>query len=701
MVSDIGIALLGPLEVCAAGRPVPVPSGRLRALLACLAVSADRVVPVDALVERVWGDRLPARPRGTLQTYVRRLRILLGPSVVETVPGGYALRVPADRVDLLRFRALLAEARAAADRSGDERGMSDESAVLRSALVLYHGEPFTGVTSDWLRHEVAPGITEEWFAALLRRIDLDLAAGRHRELVAELRSLTAAHPLRETGWQRLMLAMHGCGRSAEALAAYRQAHDLLREELGIDPGAELRRIQQAVLAAADATPRSDPPSSPPVPTVPRQLPPDVGRFTGRGDHLARLDRLRDNAGWAGLVAIVDGPAGVGKTALAVHWAHRVAAAFPDGQLYVDLRGYGPGAPLAPAAVLQGFLRTLGAPEPFPPDLDARSALLRSLLAGRRMLILLDNARDAAGIRPLLPGPGSVVLVTSRSRLRALVSRDGAQRTTLDPLRAAESEALLSHFLGSRPEADESPVVRELAHRCGHLPLALVIAGESISQRAGGSPADMVARLRDERTGLDALDTGDDPQASIRTVFSWSYRTLEAASTRLFRMLGSHPGPDIGVPAAAALVRVGPGAARRMLERLADTHQICRSAPGRYGLHDLQRAYARELGRRHDPATERRAAVDRVLGWYLHTLLGVHEILCPGAPPLPGVGAPPEGVVPLRLETREQALQLLDGEYANLLAATRHALASGRLRTGRQLDRALRLAVDRRGSRLPR
>lgn len=699
MAADVRISVLGPLEVRVDGRPVSVSARRLRTLLACLAASADRVVPNDALVDRVWDGELPHRARGALQTYVRRLRVVLGPDVIETVPGGYALRVPADGVDLVRFRALLDEARVAGDPDRPGRGDAPDAELtaLRAALALYRGEPFADAASDWLRHEVVPGITEEWFAALIRRIDLDLAGGRHGELVAELRRLTAAHPLREAGWQRLMLALHGCGRSAEALAAYRRIHDLLRDELGLEPGAELRRIQRDVLAAADAAAGRRSPAAPPASAVPRHLPPDTGRFTGRTADLAALDRLLDGAADGGLVAIVDGPAGVGKTTLAVHWAHRMAAAFPDGQLYVNLRGYGTDEPLAPATVLETFLRALGTPpRQIPPDLDGRAAQLRSRLAGRRMLLLLDNARDATRIRPLLPGSGSVVLVTSRSRLRALVARDGAHRVTLDPLPTAESVALLGRFLGAERVAAERPVVEELAHRCANLPLALVIAGESASQRAGGSLVELVAHLRDKRAGLDALDTGDDPETDVRTVFSWSYRTLEAASARLFRLLGGHPGPDIGAPAAAALAGIGYDEARRLLDGLADTHQLRRPAPGRYEFHDLQRAYARDVGEREDPAAERHAADDRVLSWYLHTLLAARDVMYPGRP-IPGVGAVPDGVTPLGLENNEQALQWVDAEYANLLAATRHALASGRLRTGHQLVRALWLTFDLRSA----
>jgi DNA-binding SARP family transcriptional activator len=693
----------GPLIVRNGQRPVAIPSGRLQTLLTCLAVSGGELVPSDTLAERVWGEDLPARPRGALHTCVTRLRRLLGPGAVESTSGGYLLRVSRDDVDLLRFRDLVKQARASADEDAGQ-----ELRLLREALSLRRGEPFGGVTSLWLEHEVAPRVEEEWFAALARRIDLDLAAGNYRDLIPELRDLTAAFPLREAAWERLMLALHGCGRRVEALEVFQRVRSILSEEVGIDPSDRLQRLHRAVLDDSPelrenggVVPDGGPDAAAVPPVPPRQLPSDVARFTGRRAALAALDALLSDRGGRTdrsrpiVIAMVSGTAGVGKTALAVHWAHRVQDRFPDGQLYVNLRGYGPSAPAAPAAVLEGFLHALGIPASrIPGEVEARSALFRTTLAGRRMLVMLDNARDADQVRPLLPGSRSLVLITSRGQLRGLAARDGAHRITLDRLEPDESAALLGEILGAERVGRQPAAVARLAELCAHLPLALGIAAEL----AGRQPVDtldgVVQQLGDERQRLEILDTGDDPHGSVRAVLSWSYQALTPTAARLFRLLGLYPGTDIGAPAAAALSGLPVPRAGRLLDELAGRHQLREHPPGRYEPHDLLRVYAKERVDLEETPAESTAAIHRLLDWYLHTAANARAVLLPGRP-VPGLDKPGRDVTPLVFNDVTQALAWCDAERSGLVAAVHQAAGRDLHTLAWQLADALWVFLDLR------
>lgn len=703
MHSSIRVAVWGPLAVHDEAGPIVVPAARQRTLLACLAVCAGEVVSTDKLADRMWGEDLPAHPRNVLHTYVRRLRLLLGHQVIETVPGGYLMRISRDNVDLLRFRDLVRRARESAGEGAEDH----ELPLLRQALSLRRGEPFEDLNSWWLERELAPLMEEEWLAALLRRIDLDLAAGRHHDPIPELNEVIAAHPLREEAWERLIRALHASGRRAEALDAYERVRRVLRDEMGLEPNQRLQRLHRLVLDGPQVPPghggvvtvRSSP--EPPVPVRPRQLPSDIARFTGRHEALAALDALlhgedaQPGRPRPVVLAVISGPAGVGKTALAVHWAHRVQSHFPDGQLYVNLRGHGPTTPAEPAAVLESLLLMLGVPAArIPPETEARSALLRSMLAGRRMLLVLDNARDTAQVRPLLPGSQVMVLITSRGQLRSLAVREGARRVVLDRFEPEESAALLGGVMGAERLACRPSVTAELAEFCAHLPLALAIAAELAARQPGGALDTVVHRLRDERRRLDVLETGDDPYGSLRAVFSWSYQALTPAAARLFRLLGLHPSNDVTAPAAAALSGTTVPQAQRLLDELAGRHQLSEHLPGRYEFHDLLRVYAIEQVEREESPAERAAATRRLLTWYLHGAVNARRLLLPGRP-VPGVGEPEGDITPLDFEGVDQALAWCDAEREGLVAAVHLAVEQELHTMAWQLADALWVYLDLR------
>ncbi|MBB5806173.1 DNA-binding SARP family transcriptional activator [Saccharothrix ecbatanensis] len=657
--------VLGPLEVWHGGRQVPLPTGKARVLLASLLLRAGRVVPMDDLVDRLWDGRSvnPARTRATLHMVVTRLRQSLGAAnVVRTATGGYAADVPPGALDLHRFRDLV----------GRDR--------FTEALDLWRGAPLSDVPSDVLHGEDVVPLLEERLDALERRLDADLAAGRAAEVVPELRSLTREHPLRERFWGQLMEALSRSDRQAEALAAYRSVAELLAEQLGVDPGPRLQELHQRILTAAPditvRTPNSPNGSGTPAP---RQLPMHTRFFVGREHELNALWALLDTSPAGGTVVIsaINGTAGVGKTTLALHWAGQSRNRFPDGQLYVNLRGFDPtGVPMSPDEALRGFLGALGvARDRVPSGLDEKVGLYRSLLAERRVLVVLDNAADSEQVRPLLPsGSRCLALVTSRNQLDGLVVREGARPLPLDVLSDEDATALLERQLGRERVAAEPDAVRELIGHCAGLPLALSV----VAARAAAHPdfrlRALAGELADERTRLEALDTGD-ATASVKTVFSWSYERLSPPAARMFLLLGVHAGREVSIPAAASLSGVPPREARRLMGELSRLHLISEQVPGRFALHDLVHACARDLAVAHEDQSGLRDAMRRVLDHYLHTANNADRLLYSQREEI-AFADPAPGVVVPELTERADALAWFQIEHGSLMAAVGHAAAHG-------------------------
>jgi DNA-binding SARP family transcriptional activator len=696
--------LLGPLSVRAGGVPVPVRAAKQRDVLAALLLRANQVVTLDDLAEMLWGQDLPSAAHTVVQNYVMRLRKALagaGAQII-TQPPGYLIRVEAGELDVDRFEALLRQARTAA-RDGR---WPDAAGQAAAALALWRGEPLADVGSDLLLLREGPRLAELRLQALETRIDADLRLGRHGEVISELQQLARAQPLRERLHALLMLAQYRDGRQAEALAAYQHARNLLIEELGAEPGPALQQLHQQILTANPALAPAGTGARLPGPAVPvpRELPGDVAAFTGRPGELAELDGLLlcsdDEAGGAkqtaAVISAVSGTAGVGKTALAVHWAHHAAEKFPDGQLYVNLRGYNPTQPVTAPDALAAFLRSLGVPGPdIPQDEPERAARYRSLLAGKQMLIVLDNASTVEQVRPLLPGhPSCAVVVTSRDSLAGLVARDGARRLALDLLPLTDAVALLRQLIGARVDAEPDAAIT-LAGQCARLPLALRVSAELAAARPGVPLASLVTELADQQQRLDLLEVGGDPATSVRAVFSWSTEQLSPEAARMFRLLGLHPGPDISVPPAASLAAVAEPEARRLLGELGRAHLIAEHVPGRYGMHDLLRAYAADQACSQDSPAEREAAVGRVLDHYLHSAASAALLLIPFKEPV--VLAPPHpGAAPEQFADYSHAVAWFEAEYHVLPAAVSLAAGSGFDRHAWQLPWAMAAFLRIRG-----
>jgi tetratricopeptide (TPR) repeat protein/DNA-binding SARP family transcriptional activator len=615
---------------------------------------------------------------------------------------GYVLRTDPLSVDAHRFRALVDRARAVAD--------ADRITLLGEALRLWTGPVLDGAAPAATRDRLCRGLDEARLAAVEDRLDAKLRCGLHRDVLGELPGLVDAHPLRERLVAQFMLALYRDGRAGEALALYRDARDRLATDLGLDPGPDLRALERAIL-------RDDPAIAAPAPTiaaqaltvaaastgpVPAQLPLAAAGFVGRTAELEWLDAVAGDpdqvpAGAPVVISAIAGTAGVGKTSLAVHWAHRSVGRFPDGQLYVNLRGFDPTGPAMTAAeAVRGFLDALGvAAQRVPATLDAQAALYRSLIAGRQMLVLLDNARDADQIRPLLPGsPSTLVVVTSRNRLSSLVAVEGARPLTLGLLSADEARDLLARRLGPGRLATEPQAVDDIITLCARLPLALAIVAARAVAHPSLSLRALATGLHDTLDRLDSL-TGEDPVTDIRAVFSWSYHALSPAAARLFRLLGLHPGPDISAAAAASLGGQPLRDVRATLAELSRAHLVVEHVPGRYTLHDLLRAYAGELAHTHDPDDERQQAIHRTLDHYLHTANAADRLLYPARDSLTLTALRP-GTTPQHLANHQQALEWFAAEYPVLLAAVDHAAATGFDTHTWQLAWTLASFLERRG-----
>jgi tetratricopeptide (TPR) repeat protein len=677
--------LLGPVEVWAGGRLVDVGQPRQRSVLAALLVDAGRLVTLEALVDRVWGERTPNGAHHALYSHVARVRRALAQASAAdgtTVrllrhSGGYLLDIDPDRVDLHRLRRLVEQARDPANED------TERLALLREALGLWRGEPLAGLAGAW-----AARVREAWrqlrLDAMLAWAQAELRVGDPSAVIGPLAEQAGEEPLVEPLTVMLMRALHAAGRSAEALDRYTATRRRLAEELGADPGIELQELHQSILRG-DLDPlraSNAARAALPVDGVPAQLPSDVRGFTGRSRELSQLHQLLPSAdrpqlgSTAVVISAIAGTAGIGKTALALHWAHQVRDRFPGGQLYVNLRGYGPTPPLDPLQALAQLLFGLGVEaDRIPIDADRAAGLYRSLLAGRRALVVLDNARNAEQVRPLIPGaPGCVVLVTSRDRLGGLVASHSARRLSLNVLAPDEAVNLLERIIGEDRVRAEPEAATELAALCGLLPLALRIAAANLANHPDWPITGWLARLR-AGDQLAELSVDGDPQAAVRTALDDSYATLDPDAQRLLRLLGLVPGAEFTAEAATALAGTRHEWARRLLDGLAAAHLVEQRGPARYGFHDLLRVYARQRGERDDSAPEREQALGRLLGWYLHTADRADTLLYPKMLRLPI--PPPEGILPApEFDEHAGALAWLDAERANLVAAVQHAAEHG-------------------------
>lgn len=607
----------GPLTVTIGSRPVAVQSGRQRALLTALLLGDGQVVSADRLAECVWSRDVPGSAHQLIHTHIWRLRQLLSAEAkrLATWPPGYLLTAQAGEYDVADFLCQVRAGRAALALGQPETAAT----TLAVALALWQGEPFADVPPHDYFEQVALGLAEERLAAKEDWFEAQLLLGHSAALIADLPALVREHPLRERLVCQLMLAFYRNGRQSEALAAFHRLRTALADELGIDPGRETQVRFESVLrgdpsldqphpdralAARPAGPSADGSAAAGGRTVtpgpagtrrrPAQLPADVPGFTGRSRALGWLDQLIRGAS-APVTAVISGTAGVGKTALAVRCAQLAAGQFPDGQLYVDLHGWSAASPLRPAAALGQLLRGLGLPAAqVPPDPDEAASLYRSMVCGQRILVLLDNARDADQVRLLLPGaPGCPAVITSRSRMTGLIATHGAHRLDLPPLGDEDASALLGTMLGRRRAAAEPQAVRELARLCGYLPLALRIAAAKADSQPAVPISDCVAELR-HVSMLARLQIDGDELAGFRVAIGHSYAALSPAEQRWFRRLGAAAHPDLTIGSIAELIGLPLDHARWLAERLAEAQLLQHAGSGRFRLPDLTREFAREL-----------------------------------------------------------------------------------------------------------
>ncbi|MFF7391719.1 BTAD domain-containing putative transcriptional regulator [Streptomyces scabiei] len=674
--AELRFSVLGPVRAWRGTEPLATGSPQQRALLAALLLREGRTATASELIDALWGDEPPSQALAAVRTYASRLRKVLSPGVLVSESGGYAVRaLPPGALDLAVAQELASDAEKAKN-AGD---LCEARRLLNEALGLWDGEVLASVPGPYAETQRAR--LDEWRLQLVEsRLDMDLEQGCHAEAVSELTALTAAHPLRERLRELLMLALYRSGRQAEALAVYADTRRLLADELGVDPRPGLRELQQRILLAdprlAAPSAASDPePAATPV--RPAQLPATVPDFTGRAglvdDLSAVLAAASGAQGQVMAVSALAGIGGVGKTTLAVHVAHQARSAFPDGQLYVDLQGAG-ARPAEPETVLGSFLRALGTADSAIPDsLAERAALYRSVLDGRRVLVLLDNARDAAQVRPLLPGTaGCAALVTARVRM---VDLAGAHLVDLDVMSPDEALRLFTKIVGEERVAAERTAALDVVAACGFLPLAIRIAASRLAARRTWTVSVLAAKLADERRRLDELQAGD---LAVKATFELGYGQLEPAQARAFRLLGLADGPDISLAAAAAVLDLPPEETEDLLEILVDTSLLESAAPGRYRFHDLVRLYARACAERDEqPPGERGSAMSRLLDFYLATASQVYAIERPGDRLVDHLE--PTVYPGLRFTEGSAALDWLYTEASCLLACVRQSAGTDRLR----------------------
>jgi DNA-binding SARP family transcriptional activator len=729
--------LLGPLEVSVDEEWRGINAPKWRSVLAALLINAGQIVSVDMLIDEVWDGTAPTKAGNLISIYVLRLRRMLGEDggkLLVTRSPGYQLRVGTADTDVRQFEAMVLDGRNALAAGNP----SDAAGLLAQALALWRGSPLADVPRSALVSREAERLAELRLDASELRITAELACGGHAAVVADLRRLLADNPFREGLWVLLMKALNGSGRHAEALDAYGQARKVISEELGVDPGAELRKLYYDLLAedadaglggpagtilagsvrastpaapsrsakptaptAATPTPAASAPatstSAPaapdeqaaeqagePIPRVspqcPAQLPADIVDFTGREDQIKHLSDLlgaaaEDGNDGAVRIALVAGYGGLGKTSLAVHAAHRVRPAFSDGQLYVDLLG-ATAHPLQPADVLARFLRDLGVEgRDIPHDEAERAARYRTSLAGRRVLVVLDNAKDAAQVRSLLPGSAScAVLITTRSRMPDLASTKLVDLNVLDD---DEALTLFTKVVGDERAAGEPEATAELLLACAGLPLAIRICAARLATRSGWTIQSMANRLRDEHRRLDEMTAGD---LAVRASFEVSFSSLPKprsaraiAPALAFCLLGLWHGPTISTAAAAALFGSSEDQAADALEILVDAHLLESKSQDRYKFHDLLRVYASERAEADLPASDRDEALRRLLSWYMRTADAAATTVSPMRYTL-RIDVDPADPPALGFAHIDEALAWYDAERINMVPAIRQAIA---------------------------
>ncbi|MEO3856590.1 BTAD domain-containing putative transcriptional regulator [Acrocarpospora sp. B8E8] len=667
--------LLGPPVLWQDGAQVAINARRERVALGVLLLHANQVVTAEDLIDALWPEEPPPSARAQVHGCVFRLRRLLGDQALHTSAPGYRLHVRDEEFDVRVFEQAVALGR---EELANGRPAA-AGTLLRRALGLWRGPALATLDSPAARAEAAR-LDELRLTVWEEYADTGLRFGTIDDLVGELTALVTRHPLRETFIRQLMVALYRSGRQGEALEVYRRARKDLAEQLGVPPGPVLEATHRRILCGDPSLHDSAAVAREEGPAVVRSalLPLAVRGFVGRRDQLAQLDELADESRRDNSVTIaaIMGTAGIGKTALAVRWAHQARERFPDGQLFVNLRGFDPsGRALQPEEAIREFLHALGVPpERVPVEPASQAALYRTLLTGRRILIFLDNARDAEQVRPLLPDePGCLVLVTSRSGLTGLLTVEGAQPLTLDLLSVAEARELLSHRIGRDRVTADSGAADAISASCARLPLALVTAAARAATHPDFPLAALAEELRDAGPGLDALD--GDETSGVRAAFSWSYRLLSEPAARLFRLLGLYPGPQITPIAAASLAGLAVGPARRMLAELARAHMLTEQAPGRFGCHDLLRAYAIERTHALDSAEQRREALLRLLDHYLHTADGADLLMDPYRVPI-ALPPPRPGVTVEHLLDSAAGFAWFAAEWPTLEALTRHAATAG-------------------------